>query len=136
MSRESLARRGEGVADEGSALSAAATIVELCSAALEISDVARSSSGTSFSDSNVRRLSSTMNMLISAPRAAITTLTHHGRPSVPMERPADWRRPETVGPKALQALAADAAAPLMDPRTLLDGAELASMMLLEGNAKA
>lgn len=100
------------------------------------SETGESSAGVAFSDSKARRFSSTMSMLMTAPMAATRTFTHQGRPRVPIERPAACNSPETVGPNARQALAADAAAPFKVPSTLLEGAELASMMLLDGKAKA
>lgn len=140
MSSEILERRGESGAVRRFSceleVSAAATMPDPNSALPATSDARGSSSGSSFSDSNTRLFSSTMHKLIMAPMAATRTLTHQGRPRVPMERPADCRSPETVGPNARQALAADAAAPLRVPSTLLEGAELANMMLLDGNANA
>lgn len=141
MSIDILLKSGESgavsrLSQDALELSAAATIPELYSTAPATSDADGGGSGISFSDSNVLRFSSTMHMLMTAPRIAMQVFTHQGRTSVPSESPADCKSPDTVGPKARHALAADAAAPFKEPRTLLEGAEFASMMLLEGKAKA
>ena len=136
MSRENRVRSGELGASLEAPASSATAMPDPYSAAPAISDALGSGSGISFSSSKVRRLSSTMNILIVVPMAATRTLTHQGRPSVPIDRPTDCRTPDTVGPTARHALAADAAAPFKDPSTLAEGDELASMIALDGKANA
>jgi len=77
-----------------------------------------------------------MKIAMTAPIMATAALVHQGRPRDPVERPADWRRPESVGPNVLQRLADEAIAPLRVPETLGEGVLLASMRRAEGNVNA
>lgn len=92
--------------------------------------------GASFSFSKVRRFSSFMNVAMRTPINATAALVHQGRPRVPMERPADCKRPEKVGPNVLQRLAEAAIAPFKVPDTLGEGVLFAIMMSADGMVKA
>lgn len=67
---------------------------------------------------------------------AIALLVHHGSPRQPKDRPADWISPDKVGPNPLHRLAEEAAVPFKVPKTLLEGAELASKIWIGGKARA
>lgn len=73
-----------------------------------------------------------MYRLITAPIIAMIALHHHARPEYPKLAPADKRKPETVGPKALEMLAVDAATPLIVPNIKSDGAEFVNKIALLG----
>lgn len=64
----------------------------------------------------------------------MTALHHHARPEYPSRSPAEKRNPETVGPKARERLAVEAATPLIVPSIRSEGAELVSKIALLGYA--
>ncbi len=65
---------------------------------------------------------------------AMMALHHHANPEHPNRRPAEKRRPETVGPKALERLAIDAATPLIVPSMRSEGAEFVRRIAFAGYA--
>ena len=73
-----------------------------------------------------------MPRLIKAPAIAMIALHHHASPEYPNRRPAENRIPDSVGPKALERLAVDAATPLIVPSMRSEGAEFVRRMAFEG----
>jgi len=71
---------------------------------------------------------------MTAPAIATRALHHHASPEYPNLRPAEKRKPDTVGPKARERLAVDAATPLIVPNMRSDGAEFVSKIALAGYA--
>lgn len=69
-----------------------------------------------------------------APAVAMRALHHHASPEYPNRRPAEKRKPETVGPNARERLAVEAATPLIVPSIKRDGAEFVRSMALLGYA--
>lgn len=75
---------------------------------------------------------SSIQKLWNAPIKQTRPQAHHASTEWPLSSPLECRRPVIVGPKARLRLAVEAAAPLIEPRTLDVGAAFARMMLMAG----